>query len=256
MRDDHLDDGLRSIAAHAARTGRLTTVAADIRKRGDARRKRRHVATATLGVALVGVLTTGVALARPDNRPYTGPPAAPPASAGPSVSVPVSPSLSPPPPIPGRATDPVLSGTREVTIVRVQASESAVSLDGDLVEVDDDSGRQLFVPTPLDGDTYLIKAYGKPDNHPASDEASCWQVLNPGTSESLTVEAAACDADNPGQRFTITASGKDAYAISNSSAFLQFSATRGLILEELGDAPPRSTFRFVDNGPARRPAGG
>ncbi|HEV8569616.1 MAG TPA: hypothetical protein VGQ92_21465, partial [Actinoplanes sp.] len=40
-------------------------------------------------------------------------------------------------------TDPVLSGKREATIVRVQAFESGLSLlNGKLVEVDDDSGRQ------------------------------------------------------------------------------------------------------------------
>ncbi|WP_329105369.1 hypothetical protein OG792_32430 [Micromonospora sp. NBC_01699] len=140
--------------------------------------------------------------------------------------------------------------------MRVQASESGVSLDGRLGEADDDSGRQLFVPTPLGGDTYLIKAYGKSNNHPASDEPTCWQVLNPGTSAPLTVEGAVCDQAKPAQRFTITAKGKGVYAISNSSAYLQFSSTRGLIMEELGDAPLRTTFRFVDNGPARRPAGG
>ncbi|HEU4426722.1 MAG TPA: hypothetical protein VFR67_29665 [Pilimelia sp.] len=154
-------------------------------------------------------------------------------------------------------TDPILSGKREVTIVRVQAFESGLSLlNGRLVEVDDDSGRQLFVPTPLGGDRHLIKAYDRPNNHPAADEPSCWQVHNPDTTESLTIQAAACDADNRDQWFTITAKGERTYAISNASAFLQHSPASGLILEELGDAPLRSTFRFVDNGPARRPAGG
>lgn len=102
--------------------------------------------------------------------------------------------------------------------MRVQAFESALSLTDRLVEVDDDSGRQLFVPTPL----------GK---------------------------AAPCDAKNPDQWFTITARDKQTYAISNASAFLQHSPTSGLILEELGDAPLRSTFRFVDNGPAPRVGG-
>jgi hypothetical protein len=207
----------------------------------------------------------------------SGSPASPAASAGTTASAsatasavatatgPASPSVAPPapgspsvapPPAPGGSTDAVLSGKREVTIVRVQASESGVSLDGRLVEADDDSGRQLFVPTPLGGDTYLIKAFGRANNHPAADEPSCWQVHNPRTSEPLTVEGAVCDQANPAQRFTITTKGKGTYAISNSSAYLQFSSSRGLILEELGDAPLLSTFRFVDNGPARRPAGG
>jgi hypothetical protein len=151
----------------------------------------------------------------------------------------------------------VLSGKREVTIVRVQAFESAVTLDnGELTEADDDSGRQLFVPTPIRGNTYLIKAFDRPNGHPANDEPACWQVYNPNSTESLTIEGAVCDAKNPAQQFTITAQGKKTYAISNSSAFLQYFPDSGLILEELGDAPLVSTFRFVPAGPARTPAGG
>ncbi|MBM7083406.1 hypothetical protein ACN267_23445 [Micromonospora sp. WMMD734] len=151
----------------------------------------------------------------------------------------------------------VLSGKREVTIVRVQAAESGVALDGgSLVEVDDDSGRQLFVPTPAGGGKYLIKAYGRRDGHPANDDPACWQVLNPGDGKPLTVEGTACDSRKPTQLFSIVNKGKGAYAISNDSAFLQYSPSRGLILEELGDAPLRSTFKLVDNGPARTPAGG
>lgn len=144
--------------------------------------------------------------------------------------------------------DPVLSGERQVTIVRAQAFESGLSIaaDGRLVEVDDDSGRQLFVPAPLGEDTYLIRAYSRT----ATGEAPCWQVYNPQTTESLTVRAAACDAADRGQRFAIDARADGTYAISNASAYLQYSPTRGLILEELGDAPLRSTFRLVDNGPA------
>lgn len=83
----------------------------------------------------------------------------------------------------------VLSGKREVTIVRVQSTESGVALDGGtLVEVDDDSGRQLFVPTPTGAGKYLIKSYGRRDNHPASDDPACWQVVNPANGGSLTVE--------------------------------------------------------------------
>ncbi|MET8370116.1 hypothetical protein ABZU42_10345 [Micromonospora profundi] len=184
--------------------------------------------------------------------------ASPPSSSPPSSSPPSAspPSVTPSPRTPAGSTDRVLSGTREVTIVRVQSPEGGIALDGQLMEVDDDSGRQLFVPTPLGGDTYLIKAYGRADGHPANDEPACWQVDNPGNARPLTIEGAVCDPDNPAQRFTITASGKGAYAISNRSAYLQHSPSRGIILEEVGDAPLRSTFRLVDNGPARRPAGG
>jgi len=145
----------------------------------------------------------------------------------------------------------VLSGKRQVSIVRVQAFESAVSmLNGHLTEVDDDSGRQLFVPTPVSRTQYVIKSYGRPTNDPASLEPSCWQVSRPAGSDPLTVEGAACDTGNPRQRFTITVLADKTYAIDNASAYLQYSPTRGLILEELGDAPLLSTFRLVDNGPA------
>ena len=156
-----------------------------------------------------------------------------------------------------RAAASVLSGKREVTIVRVQSFESGVSLlNGELTEVDDDSGRQLFVPTPLGGHKYLIKSYARPNGHPASDEPTCWQVHNPHSTQSLTVEGAVCNAKNRDQQFTITAHGKKQYAISNRSAYLQSFPQSGLILEELGDAPLVSMFRFTDTGPARTPAGG
>ncbi|WP_326559798.1 hypothetical protein [Micromonospora sp. NBC_01796] len=198
----------------------------------------------------------------------TGSPADPTASAGPSVSSSATPTLAPTAavtpssapssaaPPPANTSDPLLSGKREMTIVRVQATEGGLSLDGRLAEVDDDSGRQRFVATPLGGDKYLVKSYTRANNHPAADEPTCWQVYNPRSSEPLTVEGAACDPNNKAQGFTITAQGKGAYAISHESAFLQLSPSRGLILEELGDAPLLSTFRFVDVGPARTPAGG
>jgi hypothetical protein len=156
-----------------------------------------------------------------------------------------------------RAEAPVLSGKRQVSIVRKQAFEGALSLDGGwLTEADDDSGRQRFVPTPLGGHKYLIKAYENVfTNDPATLEPSCWQVYNSDSTDPLTVEGVACDATNPDQQFTITPEGDGTYAISNDSAFLQFSESRGLILEELGDAPLLSTFWFVDNGPAPRVGG-
>lgn len=152
---------------------------------------------------------------------------------------------------PSPATASVLSGKRQVTIVRAQAPESGLSLQGGLVEVDDDSGRQRFVPTPLGKGRYLIKAYDTFTADPASLEPSCWQVHNPRSTQPLSVKAAPCDAENAHQWFTITAKGKQAWAIGTpDGAFLQHSRTRGLILQELGDAPLKSTFRLVDDGPA------
>ncbi|MBO4160577.1 hypothetical protein [Micromonospora antibiotica] len=141
------------------------------------------------------------------------------------------------------------TGTRQYTIVRVGAFESGLSLtdSGRLAEVDDDQGRQLFVPTPLGGQKYLVKSYSR-----ASAGPLCWRVHNPGNSKPLEVRAATCNADDPRQQFEIFAATgtTPSYLISNAGAFLRDSARSGLILEELGDAPPTSSFRFNDNGPA------
>ncbi|TDC82859.1 hypothetical protein E1193_10360, partial [Micromonospora sp. KC606] len=147
--------------------------------------------------------------------------------------------------------DPLLSGQRQVTIVRVDAFEGGLSLldDGRLGEVDGDEGRQLFVFTPQGPDTYQIRTA-----EPGTDRTdTCWEVRSSG-SQPLRVEAAPCAPDEPRQQFTVVRDGQHngapTYAISSHSAFLQSSRTRGLILEELGDAPLTTRFRLVDNGPA------
>ncbi len=266
MMSENFDDALRTLADDAGRAGRLDA-AADLRRRGTARRTRRHAATATLGAVLVGLVTVGIAVAGTRTGTPVGPaessPAAPRSSSAPSTGTPSNgtpssgPPSSGPPSSPAGVGDPLLAGTREVTIVREQAPEGGVSLvDGRLVEADDDSGRQLFVPTPVGGGRYLVKSYVSANDHPAADEPSCWQAHNAGTGEPLTIQGAVCDANDSQQWFTITPRDNQTYAISNDSAYLRHSPTFGLILEELGDAPLTTTFRFVDNGPARTPAGG
>ncbi|SCE80350.1 hypothetical protein GA0070216_102207 [Micromonospora matsumotoense] len=194
-------------------------------------------------------LTGALAACAVDTRP--GADAAPPAVAGQDVtgvtdSVPVGLSATPPKTSSAPRGFP---GNRQYTIVRVGAFESGLSLpdSGRLAEVDDDQGRQLFVPTPLGGGKYLIKAYSR-----ASAGPLCWRVHNPGDTRPLEVRAATCKTDDPRQQFEIVAatSTTPSYLISNAGAFLRDSARSGLILEELGDAPPTSSFRFNDNGPA------
>ncbi|WFE61277.1 hypothetical protein [Micromonospora sp. WMMD712] len=156
-------------------------------------------------------------------------------------------------PAPRASKDPLLSGKRRVTIVRVGSFESGLSLldGGRLAEVDDDRGRQVFVPTPLGAGEYLIKAYyGGGTGQPV-----CWQARNPDNGQPLYVAGAPCRADDPAQRFAIAPApggGAREYLISNGWAYLRDSARSGLILEELGDAPPASSFRFNDTGPAPR----
>ncbi|MDG4771986.1 hypothetical protein [Solwaraspora sp. WMMD792] len=168
-------------------------------------------------------------------------------------------SLAPPPEptAPTGGLPQVLSGTRQVTIVRAEAFESGLSVtdDGRLAEVDGDEGRQLFVAVPLQGRLFLIESYqGTGGGGPGAGDPVCWRVHNPGDGGSLSVEGAACDAGDPRQRFAIVAAdtgADDTFMISNRSAYLRTSARSGLILEEQGDGSPTPDgFRFTDNGPA------
>ncbi|WP_431973530.1 hypothetical protein [Micromonospora haikouensis] len=166
---------------------------------------------------------------------------------------PVAAGVAPAAPAARATADPVLSGKRRVTIVRVGSFESGLSLldGGRLAEVDDDRGRQVFVPTPLGSGEYLIKAYyGGGTGQPV-----CWQARNPDNGQPLYVAGTTCRADDPAQRFAIAPApggGAREYLVSNRWAYLRDSARSGLILEELGDAPPVSSFRFNDTGPAPR----
>ncbi|WP_326552784.1 hypothetical protein [Micromonospora sp. NBC_01813] len=256
------EEVLQDMAEHAERTGRLAA-AADIRRRGDTIRRRRHVTSAALSVVLIGVVGAGVAAiqfnraAQPLPIGPAGPTSTVVAPTGsPDVSPDSSPNASPdgsPIGVPASSDDPLVSGQRQVAIVRTDAFESAVSLldEGRLGEVDGVEGRRLFVIEPQDQNTFLVRAA---EPNPDGSDA-CWQVVSSG-SDPLTVGAAVCAADDSRQRFAIAVvegQGEDSvYAISSNSAYLQNSSTRGLILEELGDATLTTFFRLVDNGSAPR----
>ena len=240
MPDHDLGEALRAVADQIERSGRLPGLT-DIYERGRARRKHRRAATAALAVLLVGGFAATQAARTPHHSPAASQVSDNPTA--PQIGDTPRPSLEPP-------ADPLLSGRREVSIARTPGT--AVSMDGGfLTEVDDDSGRQLFLLTPLGGGEYLIKAFGPNINHPASDEPACWQVYRePG--QPLTVQGAVCDPANPDQKFKIKTPTPQTYAISNAAANLKRSPSGGLIL----DPSEPGTFRFTDRGPARKPAGG
>ncbi|MFI5929728.1 hypothetical protein ACIA3K_27645 [Micromonospora sp. NPDC051543] len=171
----------------------------------------------------------------------------------PSAAAPSSPALSSPAPTrPAAPADPLLSGEREISMVRVRGSGSELELSGSLVEGGDTGGRVLFVPVPIGDDRYVIRAYGTADGHPANDDPSCWQVNGLDIEPELTIQASTCDADDPIQRFTIIAQGDGTYVIGSESRTLQHMPGNGLVLKERGDAPPPTTFRLVDKGPFKR----
>jgi hypothetical protein len=170
------------------------------------------------------------------------------ASAAPAPTAPVTAASA--------ATDgDILAGKRQVVIKPVEEFESilAVNARGRLDLTDGESDKSLFVLVP-NGAKWLIKT-AKAD---PSGEPACMGLKNNG-SKPLTVVAAACDASRAGQNFVITAldtkdsSGRTTYAISSRDAFLQYFGRSGLIAEELGDAPLKTTFSFVDNGPSTLP---
>ena len=258
MSEHRLGEALRALARDGGQ-GRVPAVF-DIRRRGDTRRRRRHVASISLAAVLVGVLSAGavvalggaphptpLAPASPTPGPATTSPSSGPTGGtpGPGAGTSSAPATSP-------GTDPLLSGQRQVTIVRVPDGTGGLSLldDGRLAEVDGDEGRQLFVFAPQGADTYLIRT-AEPGTDDLTD--TCWEVRSAG-SQPLRVEAAPCAQDEPRQQFTVVRdgqrNGQPTYAISNHSAYLQNSPTRGLILEELGDAQLTTRFRLVDNGAA------
>jgi hypothetical protein len=146
---------------------------------------------------------------------------------------------------PGKATDPILAGRRKIVIKPIPSFEEIVAVDtkGRLTLTDGEAEHGLFVLTPV-GDKYQIKT--------AQPEPSCLGIKTNG-SKALTVVAAACDPGRAGQLFTLSRqkdqNGDPTYAISSQNAFLQVFERSGLIAEELGDAPLKTTFALVDNGP-------
>ncbi|MBL6276525.1 hypothetical protein JMF97_10155 [Micromonospora fiedleri] len=268
--DNQLDDALRALARDGGQDSRIPA-ATDIRRRGETRRRRRRTASVALAATAVVALGAGVALARlggstesmpigpstvigpstgpsvDPSRPSTSPtsPTGSPDSSTGSPDSPDSPTSSPaiPP-----STDRLLSGTRQVAIVRTGAFESALSLldDGRLGEVDGVEGRRLFVITPQGSGTYQIRTAAEPG---VDLTDICWEVRSAG-SQPLRVEGVPCDEAEPRQRFSLDPAAEGTYLISSNSAYLQNSSTRGLILEEAGDAPITTRFRLVDNGPA------
>ncbi|PMR62347.1 hypothetical protein C1A38_03645 [Verrucosispora sp. ts21] len=265
--DNQLDDALRALARDGGQDSRIPA-ATDIRRRGEIRRRRRRTASVALAATAVVALGAGVALARLGGStqsmpidpagpstvigPSTSPSSSPTASPGTPSSSPAAPSSSPAAPSSSAAvppsTDRLLSGTRQVAIVRTDAFESAVSMldDGRLAEVDGVEGRRLFVITPQGPGTYQIRTAADPDTDLTD---TCWEVRSAG-SQPLRVEGVPCDQDEPRQLFSLDPAAGGTYLISSNSAYLQNSPTRGLILEEAGDAPVTARFRLVDNGPA------
>jgi hypothetical protein len=194
---------------------------------------------------LLGVLAAGLMLTQ-QACTATGGPTSEPVAFTPPVG-PSSPAAPASPAVPA-SENPILAGKRQVVIKPVPGFESIVAVDakGRLGLTDGEAEHGLFVLTPV-GDKHQIKTA----KAAAGGEPSCMGIKKNGSAP-LTVVAAACDTGRPGQLFTITRE-DSTFAISNGSAYLQV-VRSGLVAEELGDAPLKTTFEFVDNGAATLPA--
>ena len=207
--------------------------------------------TVLYGFLAAGLVLTQQACTRGDRQ--TGRPVAftTPASAGTTAGSPKATTSGGDKSAVGTSTaDPILAGRRQVVIRPIPSTESIVAVDdrGRLNLTDGEAEFGLFVLAPV-GDKFLIKTA----KAGAGGEPSCLGIKNNGSGP-LTVEATACDTRRAGQLFTITRQraddrGRPTYAISNQGAFLQVFPRTGLIAEELGDAPLKTTYAFVDNGP-------
>nr|WP_221381564.1 hypothetical protein [Actinoplanes polyasparticus] len=145
---------------------------------------------------------------------------------------------------------PILSGKRQVVIRPAQEAEGILAVDaqGRLNLTDGEAEHTLFVFVPVRDGLHQIRTA----KAGAGGEPSCMGIRSNG-SNPLTVVAAACDTRRAGQLFRVRKAPEaeaDGYGISNQGAYLQISADRGLIAEELSDAPLRTVYTFVDNGAA------
>jgi hypothetical protein len=271
MPDHDLDTSLAAIADHARQTGRLGG-AADIRARGDRRRRNQQVASGALAVTLLGALGAGVAFGQSGPNSHPAPLAsnaapAPSTTAAaptptPSATRPSTPSTS----APARTTAPagsktgdaaILAGQRQVYLDLVQDPDGTVAVDAkQRLDLSDAYGdRALFVLVP-NGERFSIKT-GKIT---VGGEPSCLALKKNGSKPS-TIVATGCASGDADQEFRLTFQEKDAegrrtYTIGVGSSLLTWNryGTDGLIAEVPADAGwEKTTFVLLDQGPAQLP---
>jgi hypothetical protein len=266
MPERNLHDDLDALARYAATTGELRT-AADVRGRGDRRRRNSAVTAGALTLAVAAVLGYGFVQIRPDAGPDPVPansatPSTPRSasasaspSASPSASRSASPSASPSRPagstIPGR--------DRKLMIVMADDPlEQALTVSADetigVYPSGADTGdREEFVLTPL--------SPGKAPYHletavlAAGGENYC--IAAPGPAAEL--KATGCDADADAQKLTLTpdgtAEGRTAYRLTLGGLRVTVTAAGQEPDRVTGENGAGTRFVLVDMGKAPARAG-
>jgi hypothetical protein len=230
----------------------------------DRPRRRRTVAVVTTAIAVllataVGVLIRYNGLSGPDQS--AGGPGETPASASASAQAPTSAS-----PKPGRTPSAeerlvAIKAGKNKALIHIAEIDHDLALDGPFSEVEAGDGtgsRSEFILIPM-GVDYLIRALYAPD-----EEEVCVGVRLLADASAKLV-ATEC-ATGVGTLFELIPTKlKDDknrprfHLYNNAYGFVQWDqdaneGAGGFFVEQVGDAPPLTTFSFVDRGPLPSPA--
>jgi len=210
------------------------------------RRGRRRLRAAAIGAVAVLVLA-GAGLVASHELLAAGapePPATPPAGGSDASARPA------PAPVDTHAA--ILRGTHR-TLIHIAEADRDLALDlqdNEVVAGDGTGAKSLFLLVPY-GVDYMIRTL----RDTAATEETCLGVkIVPDGAASLTPTA--CEPTAATVFSLSAANGKDdkgrpTYFLGNETyGFVQFSpSTHTIFVEEVGDAPPLSTFSLVDRGP-------
>jgi hypothetical protein len=267
------DETLAALARQAGHTGHLAP-AATIRARGNRRRRYRYVATSVLGVAVIGALGVGIAVAQPSLPPAPRPVPNPAASSRPPAPATRYPE-PPHKPIPTGATTPTTPTTPKVSLTEpgltqakaglsykraynfvplVRGQEVATVLANGRVETTTDQGpNALFTTAVLSptGTGWLIRADQKGGSQCLSVRADGkleTKKCLPGPSQEVRYYDAGKDVH--GRRAFAIGFGQDSLGLGPAKSLTWDRQGGGLIVKEMPTAEPETTWVLVDRGPS------
>jgi len=279
------DESLAALARHAGHTGHLDQ-AATIRARGDRRRRLRYVASAAVGVALVGALGVGIAIAQPNVTPAPRPipnPAASSRAPAPITTAPAPSTTLPEPPhksVTTRTSPPVTSGGPEVLLTEPGLTEAQAGLtyrraynfvplirgqevgssvltvlaSGRVEITTEDGPNALFTTAALspNGAGWLIRADQKGGSQCLSvrdDGKVETRKCLPGRDQEVRYYDAGKDAH--GRRAFAIGFGQDALGLGPANSLTwDPQSSRGLVVDKMPATGPETTWVLVDRGPS------
>ncbi|WP_328470085.1 serine/threonine protein kinase [Actinoplanes sp. NBC_00393] len=217
------------------------------------RRRRTALIVATVAAVLVAGGLGAAVRYFPDRSTAAGGPSPAPSS----VVTTAAPSAAPAPQTQEERLQAIRAGKHR-TLIHISEIDRDLALDSHFsqVEAGDGTGvKSEFALVPV-GVDFLIRSL----HDPAGSRESCLGV-RVVPDEGAILVAAECDA-TPATVFSLTRTGgqddqgRPTFTIDNDKhGFVQWSTDdKELFVEHLGDAPPLSTFSFVDRGPLPSPS--